>query len=843
MKKNWLKRAGCMVMALVLSLGGLTACGGGDPYENKELAKEHVYRYQELNLPELGGDDSSMSASFYVDGKLYLIMQVYHWEDMTGNQREYKLISMNEDGSGVQMADLEMPKVVLSPEELSGEDASGDQTEGEDSAQQDEPAAAEEEDPEEEADTDVDVDDGIWVDDDFMVDSDFEMDYYEPEIYEYAYLYNLILSENGVFGLNNYSYRDYSQDLYISRVYICKWNLDGSLIWSTDLGNLETEEEYYWPMDIIASPDGSVSLLLSGMDYYSQDISADGVLGERVPLADTASQLFERYSYIMRKSNGKMLVVTYSEDNWQEQYMVEYDPATNTASDPVQVPGTVLYSNYGMSAGSISDVIYPTSSGVYVYNRGDEAGREIMNYINSDVNISSMESVIELNDTQFVGFFYENYNYGEIKAGLFTYVPPEEVPDKKVLVLACYYAGSDIKQRVVDFNRTSQEYKIVIKNYDIYNTYDDYQAGVTQLNNDIITGNMPDILVANTDLPVSNYIAKGLLADIGKMIEDDEELSKEEFLQNVFDAYSVKGKLYYVIPTFYVRTMLAKTRLVGDGDRWTMDEMIQVLDSMPEGTNLISDMTRSYFFNLVMQYCGSNFVDVDTGKCNFNSPDFIAMMEFAKSLPEEITYDEDYWMNYNWETMYREDRALLYEAYISRIADLNYVINGYFGEDVNFIGFPMEGGKGSVLYAGNSYCISAKSGNKDGAWEFLRYYLTDEYQESLTYGLPVQKDVFVEKAQEARNKPYYIDGDGNKQEYDETFWMNGESIPLDPMTQEQIDQVTNAVYSVDRVYYYNTDVMNIINEEMDYFFQDQKTAEDVAETIQRRVQVYVDENS
>ena len=64
---------------------------------------------------------------------------------------------------------------------------------------------------------------------------------------------------------------------------------------------------------------------------------------------------------------------------------------------------------------------------------------------------------------------------------------------------------------------------------------------------------------------MDNYVAKGLLADISKLISKDEELSQTEFLQNVWDAYSVNGKLYYVIPRFAVVTMAAKTELVGDG--------------------------------------------------------------------------------------------------------------------------------------------------------------------------------------------------------------------------------------------------------------------------------------
>lgn len=867
MKKSFLKRAGCMVMALALTVGGLTACGG-DAYENADLAKQHVYRFQELEMPELGGDDSYMLSSRYADGRIYMLFQVYHWDSDT-TPREYKLISMNEDGSDVQMTNLEITPVELSPEELEGTDGfDGTVWDDElDDATQDEEGREEEDaEPEEEPgedfevipdiDTDFGVDAGFGVDIDFGVDSDFEVgagfeidpgfgwdDYKPNDIWENTSIGSTILAENGIYGNKYYSYSNYSTGFNISRNYLCCWNLDGSIRWETEMEDLETEDEYIYLSTMAASSDGSLNLFWSGDKVYKQTVSADGVMGERKVMPDEIKDMFWNYNYMLPRNNGKLLVIYSSESNWQEQYIIEYDPTTDAVSDPVQVPGTVLYGSYGILAGNTSDIIYPTSTGVNVYNRGDEEGREIMNYVNSDLNISSLQRVIELDDTRFIGTFYEYNNYNDLKIGMFTYIPPEEIQDKKVLVLGCSYAGNDIKQRVVEFNRRSQEYKIVIRNYDIYNTYEDWEAGITKLNNDIITGNMPDILVASRQLPVENYIAKGLLTDIRKLIADDEELSQVEFLENVFDAYSVKGKLYYVIPSFYVRTMLGKTALVGDRTSWTMEEMMQLMDSMPEGTNLTYDLTRSYFFTLVMQYCGSDFVDVNTGKCNFNSPDFIAMMEFAKKLPQEIQHDDDYWMNFDWSSIYREDRAVLEEAYISRVADMNYTINGEFGEPVSYVGFPMESGQGSILYSDTLYCISSKSNNKDGAWEFLRYYLTDEYQKELNYGLPVQKDAFEEKAKEAMEKPYYIDGDGNKQEYDQTFYINGEQIILDPMSQEQLDQIVNLIYSVDRVYYYNTDVTNIIDEEMEYFFNDQKSAKDVAETIQRRVQVYVDENS
>ena len=91
-----------------------------------------------------------------------------------------------------------------------------------------------------------------------------------------------------------------------------------------------------------------------------------------------------------------------------------------------------------------------------------------------------------------------------------------------------------------------------------------------------------------------NYIAKGLIADVRKLIADDEELSQKEFIESVFDAYSVDGKLYYVVPNFEVYTMIAKKSLVGDRESWTIEDMKQVLAGMGEEASAFGiDITRN----------------------------------------------------------------------------------------------------------------------------------------------------------------------------------------------------------------------------------------------------------
>jgi ABC-type glycerol-3-phosphate transport system substrate-binding protein len=178
---------------------------------------------------------------------------------------------------------------------------------------------------------------------------------------------------------------------------------------------------------------------------------------------------------------------------------------------------------------------------------------------------------------------------------------------------------------------------------------------------------------------------------------------------------------------------------------------------------------------------------------------------------------------------------------ISGIRDLNYQFNGQFGEEVTFIGFPCEGRNGSVINANMNFVISKECKQIDGAWEFVRYFLTDEYQETIEWELPVNKEAFDKLAQKATERPYYMDGD-QKVEYDEYIYINGEEFILPPMSQEQVDSIVAFIETVDKVSYYDEQVQAIIDEDAAPFFDGAKSAADAASVIQNRVQVYVNAN-
>ncbi len=265
-------------------------------------------------------------------------------------------------------------------------------------------------------------------------------------------------------------------------------------------------------------------------------------------------------------------------------------------------------------------------------------------------------------------------------------------------------------------------------------------------------------------------------------------------------------------------------------------------DSKAAGTEFLNASTQTEMLDSCMRMASSQFIDPKSGKCSFDSDEFIQMLEFINRFPKEIGedyYTDQYWENYD--SQWREGRVLTSYNYVGDFRDYNIMKKVTFGEDITMIGFPSSDGDGSVLVPGNEFAMSSKSKNKEGAWKFLRTFITEEYQSEI-YGFTLSIKQLKERAKQAMEKPYYEDENGNKVEYENTYYINGEEIVIPVMTKEETDQISAFIESVDKRAYRNTNVQNIITEEVAAFFEGQKSAQAVAEVIQSRVKVYVNEN-
>ena len=100
---------------------------------------------------------------------------------------------------------------------------------------------------------------------------------------------------------------------------------------------------------------------------------------------------------------------------------------------------------------------------------------------------------------------------------------------KKLVKLYALYVDEDFKKDVVDFNKANSEYSIDVTVY--ANEYPD--DPLTRLNNDIIAGKIPDVILLHPYMPIDSYISKGFLADLYGFMDNDGNVNRTDYLEGV----------------------------------------------------------------------------------------------------------------------------------------------------------------------------------------------------------------------------------------------------------------------------------------------------------------------
>lgn len=483
---------------------------------------------------------------------------------------------------------------------------------------------------------------------------------------------------------------------------------------------------------------------------------------------------------------------------------------------------------------------YSTSDGIFGFNVDEKKSTEIINWVDSDID-TDVNSVVILGADTIVCNSYD-YETGTPVLKLLSRADEEtlkKIQNKKIITVAGVdLSYTSVFSSILDFNKTSEEYRIQVSDYGKYSKYEDdtYVSGAFKLNSDITSGNVPDIIIGNYELDMTTYETKGLLTDINALIEKDSEISKSDYLENIFDIYSTDGKLYQLVTDFSVLTLAGKQSELGAEPGWRFDEFFK----FAEGKNMFYNVRRSELIDLVENNL-TEFVDFKNKTCDFNNDNFIKLIELIK---EESVKDEDYKYYYEdedeelkYRRRFKDGNCHLESLTLGNFYNILELQQCTIGEEVSFKGIPSSSGNGALVSAGTTIGISEKSSNKDAAWSFVRQFLLKDYQDSLNENyistFPVMKSAFEDVMKNAQNSDYTggymnIDSEGNYVEI----------TPLDDKTAEKIK---NLVEGASIAATSDTRINGIIDEQLNIFFEGGQTAKEAAEAIQSKASLYLKE--
>ncbi len=478
-----------------------------------------------------------------------------------------------------------------------------------------------------------------------------------------------------------------------------------------------------------------------------------------------------------------------------------------------------------------------------LYGLKDDKWLRIADFSENDFNAQNIISVIMTAENEYaITLHNEDMTY---EMRLLSERDISEIKQKKIIKMANTVGGNmDIYDpSIKKFNSENEEYKIEMVDY--AKNSEDFNQTLNALELDILSGNAPDIVRFNPDIPGTYFV------DLYPLMDNDPDLSRSDFVEGFLEGMESNGKLLQIYPTFSINTLCIKDKFSDGLKEWDFEQLDSICKKLPDDMRIISGEDIFSSANMFMQLFNyREFTDLKNASCNFDSPEFIKRMQFINdnkigrtgltgggglSAVEQI-YD------------FRNDRYLLNNSLLNSYRDFKIYEQVYSGEACTFIGCPSDNGNGSYCSVADGYSIMAGSQYIDGAWEFLKYYLFEE-DVQFHMGFPALEEKL--SAELEYNKILHTEenSETGEQENIELYYMYEPNSPeptiiaLDPFSDKKAVEYNDLVHNaVKNSGYMDEEIRNILNEEMTYYFEGERSAEETADIIQNRVSIYVSEN-
>jgi len=538
------------------------------------------------------------------------------------------------------------------------------------------------------------------------------------------------------------------------------------------------------------------------------------------------------YGRLIRMPDGKVVYTGQAEGVGRSATIREIDLENKTWGPGIPLPQNAVLAFRGNDE---FPVLFSDEFNLYAYNPETEEGLYVLNW--GDINIKpdsegKMEftfledgNIIIINNKSLYGNLV-----GDYETFLLKQIPYEEPPDRIVLTLAAYMLNvnmsTEISDAVAAFNRENEMYYIEVTDYSGYDVGND-QAGLTRFILELTAGNIPGIL-STWWLPLREYAAKGLLEDLYPFLDADTEISRSDLIEGVLSANEIDGSLYTLFPYFTIYTLVGNPAIVGSYPGWTMSEFKEVLHANPQADmplGMLSSSRMDFFWTI---FNSSDYIDWEFASVNFNSESFIQLLQYAASLPEgEID-------SFGWQ---EEERLIVEGRQIISFYGVGYIdsfrfMRTSFGGEIVFKGFPAENKNGSNLSTFGPVAMTAQSKNKEGVWEFIRFFLTEDFQrENIGYNLPLNKVVLNELLDDAMKEddtPYQIE-------------QNGVLINVPVLTQSEVDLILALFDNLSNYYDWVEGIEGIISEGVLDYFNGRVSVEDAVRVIQNRASILMSE--
>ena len=479
-----------------------------------------------------------------------------------------------------------------------------------------------------------------------------------------------------------------------------------------------------------------------------------------------------------------------------------------TLCSGISAEGTVLASN----ATSIYEVNVKTGDAIELVNM-------------EQYGVSNAGEISRLEDGTFV--FLLNETKAFYVSGL-QMTSTGAAVTKTVLSLATVYPESPIMELINDFNRSNENYYIEVFDFSEYMDSGSYSDLFRAWNEAFVSGDIPD-MIDFFNLPWHIYADKGFLVDLNAYLDT------EDILPWLWNAMEYDGANYTFPSCFAVETLYGKNSALNGLSSWTLEDFLDTYKNLPDNMDLFDNISRELFVFYIEQYMIDDFIDYENAECQFESDEFISLLEFSTTLSEYSEIAEDDYQEISTSLKVRRDQILLEPIVLTSIEQMHNLEEYTIGEEISWIGWPCT--HASKIQALSDVAIMAASKHIDGAVEFMKYLMDSKCQNALadTY-FPITTETFEETVKQAEE-----DRSTTNTEIATEKKVDGTVYQIVPLSEDKANSYIAWMSTISEQTYYQWDIANIIDEECEALFAGDKTSAETAALIQNRVSVYLSE--
>ena len=464
----------------------------------------------------------------------------------------------------------------------------------------------------------------------------------------------------------------------------------------------------------------------------------------------------------------------------------------------------------------------------YFYSLKEDAWQEAFDFV--DLNLNSND-VLEwwIGDDGKIYFITKEQKTLERWLLIADLRHKSDAVTKKVITVGVWGSSDELSRAVVGFNRSQEEYQVKIINYAEMLHENGKETSkkevLTRLRLEFLTGEGPDLISMGV-MDLGELSEKGMMEDLKPFLEKSESMSEEDFFQGALNSATRDGKIIYLPRTFWLQTLIGKDSVLKGRDSYDLKELIRLWENHPQSILLFSstkDMEgdeKSFLKSLLLleQYEIFGLADSKEKESILRSA-----LDAAKATYETRIASDD-----ELQVMYREEKILLKEEFLYQFTNLTFDRRTYFGkEGIRIIGYPAGNGKSHhVMQPSEGFGILSFSKQKEGAWEFIEYWILNSDPKNIMAFL-AKKDMFCEQLNHAVEYALQEDSDIGSSTFDKDDLL-------------LIKQMAERAIGSDA--FMDEEVINIIDQEIRPYLFGEKEADDVVEIICNRVDLFMKED-